>query len=94
MHELSLIRSKKKENEASHNSREIERNSMGQAVIPLTDFTKNVIAYAVVDDDEWHRLAKHSWCSVNKRYAVSKINNEKYLYASGLTSWSRCNRPY
>ena len=66
----------KKENEASHNSLDIERNSMGQAVIPLRDFAKTVIAYAIVDDDEWHRLAKHSWCSVNKRYAVSKINNE------------------
>ena len=71
------VMKQKEEMEVAHNDRQIERNAHGQAIIILKNIKKQIIGNAIVDDDEWYRIAKHSWCMLNKGngYAVSRINN-------------------
>jgi hypothetical protein len=61
--------------DAMHNNLQIERNSNGLAVIGLRNNQKEIIDYTIVDDDMWHKLAKHSWC-LTGRYAASRINSK------------------
>ena len=59
-----------KEREENHMNLEITRNEDGQAIIPIHNKLKEHVKSVIVDDDEWHRIMRHT-CCVNKCDYVS-----------------------
>jgi len=60
----------KKEKEKHHMNLPITRNKKGVAVIAVRNKKKEVKAYVIVDDKDWHQLMRYSLC-VNKANYVS-----------------------
>jgi hypothetical protein len=65
----------KEEKKNLHNSKEITRNSDGDAVIYIYNKDKEKIAETIVDDNLWHHLSNYGWYS-SKNYIQATINTK------------------
>ncbi len=54
---------------------QILRDNAGNAVIELRDKNKNVIAYALVDDEIWHEATRHNWYLGTDQYVSSDMTD-------------------
>jgi hypothetical protein len=66
----AYIKVHNKECEENHMNLKILRNEDGHAIIPIRNKLKEHVKSVIVDDDEWHRIMRHS-CCVNKCDYVS-----------------------
>lgn len=60
---------------AGHFARTITRDVEGVAIIPLHDINGITVQYALVDDDDWHKLTLTSW-SLSDGYCVGSVNGK------------------
>lgn len=63
--EIEEIKRKEKE---EHYTKEIIRDVLNNAVIPIKDEDGVVIDYVIVDDKNWHDLMLYSWCRTRKHF--------------------------
>lgn len=64
----AYIKVHNKECEENHMNLKILRNDDGHAIIPIRNKLKEHVKSVIVDDDEWHRIMRHSCCVNNFDY--------------------------
>lgn len=67
----------------------IERNEVGQAVIPLNKSNSEICQYAIVDDFDWYNLIQYSWSLTTNKYVAAKVGTRivymhRYLYNEAI----------
>lgn len=80
--ETAVIEAETERNEnklKAHYALPIEKNNDGNAIIPMHNKNKKIIAHAIVDNDKWHDLTLCQW-SYNRGYAVSYKNKATSMH--------------
>jgi HNH endonuclease/AP2 domain len=75
-HYHRLLEDEKQINETNILNREISRNDLGQAVIPLNKNKHHIKENAIVDDDDWYDLIKFSWLQNKQGYVIARIDSK------------------
>jgi hypothetical protein len=76
----------KENEEQEHLSKEITRNSDGNAIIYIYNIKKEIVAETIVDDDKWHQLSKYNWNLTKDNYIQGNTNKKTQSMHRYLTN--------
>lgn len=70
-------------------NKEIVRNELGQAIIPLNKNKQTIAEYAIVDDNDWYNLIQFSWLQSKNGYVIGRVDGKivylhRYLHKESI----------